>query len=101
MRIIKEEIVSTQLSLYGTSTSQFINFFFTEQYHGFDGPLRIEIPDYVGLGPDFVKAGQEFGFPERDLNAPFTEGKFSLPNFVYSLFETTEFLQVLDFSGIQ
>ncbi|XP_021953171.2 glucose dehydrogenase [FAD, quinone] [Folsomia candida] len=45
-----------------------------ETYHGIGGPLRVGLPDYVGLGPEFVKAGQEFGYPSVDFNAPFHEG---------------------------
>lgn len=44
------------------------------EYHGFGGDLRVETPDYVGLGPEFVRAGGEFGYPNCDLNAPFAEG---------------------------
>lgn len=44
------------------------------EYHGFGGPLRVETPAYVGMGPEFVRAGQELGYSQCDLNAPFTEG---------------------------
>ncbi len=44
-------------------------------YHGYSGELRVEAPDYIGLGPDFVRAAQEIGYPNVDLNgAPFDEG---------------------------
>ncbi|ODN03622.1 Glucose dehydrogenase [FAD, quinone] [Orchesella cincta] len=46
-----------------------------EKYHGYNGDLRIEAPDYVGMGYDFVRAAEELGFKNVDLNgAPFTEG---------------------------
>jgi hypothetical protein len=48
---------------------------FIAKYHGYGGDLRIETPNAVGLGPEFVKAGKEFGYPSLDLNEPFTEGK--------------------------
>ncbi|ODM90311.1 Glucose dehydrogenase [FAD, quinone] [Orchesella cincta] len=44
------------------------------RYHGFGGDLRVEQPDYIGMGPEFVRAGQELGYSHCDLNAPFTEG---------------------------
>ncbi|ODN03624.1 Oxygen-dependent choline dehydrogenase [Orchesella cincta] len=42
--------------------------------HGYGGDLRIEAPDYIGTARDFVAAGGELGYPNVDLNAPFTEG---------------------------
>lgn len=45
-----------------------------EVNHGYGGDLRIEAPDYTGTAAEFIRAGQEFGYPNRDLNAPFTEG---------------------------
>ncbi len=44
------------------------------RWHGFGGPLRIGYPNYVGLGPEFVAAAKEKGYPSTDLNAPFIEG---------------------------
>jgi hypothetical protein len=35
-------------------------------------------PDYIGLAPEFNRAGEELGYPTTDLNVPFTEG-MSLP----------------------
>ncbi|CAL8094312.1 unnamed protein product [Orchesella dallaii] len=42
--------------------------------HGYRGELRIERPDYIGLAPEFVRAAEELGYPNVDLNAPYTEG---------------------------
>ncbi|CAL8094306.1 unnamed protein product [Orchesella dallaii] len=42
--------------------------------HGYGGDLRIEAPDYLGRGRDFVEAGREMGYPNVDVNAPFVEG---------------------------
>lgn len=33
----------------------------------------METPDYVGLGPEFVRAGAELGYPQCDLNGPYDE----------------------------
>lgn len=46
-----------------------------ERYHGFSGELRIQTPDYVGLGVDFIKAGMEMGYPMVDLNGVYDEGR--------------------------
>jgi len=51
--------------------------FFKDRYHGYGGSLRIETPDYVGVGPEFVKAAGELGYPSTDLNAPFSEGDWN------------------------
>ncbi|CAL8128032.1 unnamed protein product [Orchesella dallaii] len=44
------------------------------RYHGFGGDLRVEQPDYVGMGPEFIRAGEKLGYFHCDLYAPFTEG---------------------------
>ncbi|ODN03623.1 Glucose dehydrogenase [FAD, quinone] [Orchesella cincta] len=42
--------------------------------HGYRGELRVEAPDYLGRGKDFVAAANELGYRTTDLNAPFDEG---------------------------
>lgn len=45
--------------------------------HGYGGELRIEMPDHLGVGPEFVKGGTEMGYPHIDVNAAFDgEGGF-------------------------
>lgn len=54
---------------------EFIIKFPVQVYHGYNGELRIEAPDYIGTAPEFVQAAMEFGYPNRDLNsAPYSEG---------------------------
>ncbi|ODM89499.1 Glucose dehydrogenase [FAD, quinone] [Orchesella cincta] len=45
-----------------------------EVNHGYKGELRIERPDYIGLAPEFVRGAEELGYPNVDLNAPYSEG---------------------------
>lgn len=42
--------------------------------HGYGGDLRIETPDHIGVAPEYVRAAQELGYPQVDLNAPYKEG---------------------------
>ena len=48
-----------------------------EETHGFDGPMRLEVPHYTGLANEFIEAGMEFGYPHADLNGFVTEGNFN------------------------
>ncbi|CAL8131654.1 unnamed protein product [Orchesella dallaii] len=41
---------------------------------GHDGELRIRKPSYVGLSEDWIRAGQEIGYPFVDLNGRHEEG---------------------------
>ncbi|ODM98750.1 Oxygen-dependent choline dehydrogenase [Orchesella cincta] len=36
--------------------------------HGTGGPIRIQLPEYTGMGDIFVKAAGELGYPRQDLN---------------------------------
>jgi len=47
----------------------------TEDAHGSDGELQLEIPGYTGVAKEFIRAGQEIGYEHVDLNARFDEGK--------------------------
>ncbi|ODN03621.1 Pyridoxine 4-oxidase [Orchesella cincta] len=44
-----------------------------EVNHGYKGELRIERPDYIGLAPEFVRGAEELGYPNVDLNAPYSK----------------------------
>lgn len=52
--------------------------FFIAKYHSHGGPLGVSLTPYIGLGEEWIKAGEEIGFKRTDLQAEYTEGQLSL-----------------------
>jgi len=48
------------------------------KYHSHGGPLGVSITPYIGLGEDWIKAGEEIGYNRTDLQAEYTEGNRKL-----------------------
>lgn len=49
--------------------------FFSEDIHGHGGDVTVQPPPFVGMVEYFIRAGEELGYPRRDLNGRSGEGK--------------------------
>lgn len=50
-------------------------------FHGYNGEMTISSVPFKPLVKYFVTAAVELGYPIKDLNAPFDEGQFLIPDF--------------------
>lgn len=48
--------------------------YFAARTHGKGGPVKVQLPEYTGMGEIYVQAAHELGYPRQDLNGYFTEG---------------------------
>ncbi|ODM87631.1 Oxygen-dependent choline dehydrogenase [Orchesella cincta] len=66
--------VMKNLLPYFRKSEDFHGIWTNARTHGTGGPIRIQLPEYTGMGDIYVKAAGELGYPRQDLNGYFTEG---------------------------